>query len=58
MEENKKIFTDKEKIEKIELAPVEMQTMVAKAFIREDIADEDVQYTFNTDSLELLVTVT
>ena len=39
---------DKEKIAKIEQAPEEMQTMVAKAFIREDIPDENIQYLFNT----------
>ena len=44
-------MTDKEKIKRIEQAPIEMQTMVAKAFIREDIEDENIQYTFNTDTL-------
>ena len=47
-------MTDKEKIARIEQAPIEMQTMVAKAFIREDIEDENVQYLFNTDTLEEL----
>lgn len=47
-------MTDKEKIKRIEQAPVEMQTMVAKAFIREDIEDENIQYLFNTDTLEEL----
>ena len=41
-------------IKRIEQAPKEMQTMVAKAFIREDINNENVQYTFNTDTLEEL----
>lgn len=41
-----------EKIRRIELAPTEMQTMVAKAFIREDIDDENVQYLFNSDTIE------
>lgn len=41
-------------IKRIEQAPKEMQTMVAKAFIREDIDNENVQYTFNTDTLEEL----
>ena len=43
-----------ERIKRIELAPVEVQTMVAKAYIREDIDDEDVQYLFNTDTIEEL----
>ena len=47
-------LTDKEKIERIEMAPKEVQTMVAKAFIREDIDDENVQYLFNTDTIEEL----
>jgi surface antigen len=47
-------LTDKEIIARIEQAPVEVQTMVAKAFIRADIDNEDVQYLFNTDSLEQL----
>ena len=41
-------------IKRIEQAPKEMQAMVAKAFIREDINNENVQYTFNTDTLEEL----
>ena len=45
-------MTDKEKIKKIEKAPKEVQTMVAKAFLREDIPDEDIQYLFNTMSIE------
>lgn len=47
-------LTDKEIIARIEMAPVEVQTMVAKAFIREDIDNEDVQYLFNTDTIEEL----
>lgn len=43
-----------EKIRRIELAPDEVSTMVAKAFIREDIDDENVQYLFNEDTLEQL----
>lgn len=43
-----------EKIRRIELATKEMSTRVAKAFIREDIDDEDVQYLFNTDTIEQL----
>lgn len=47
-------LTDKEIISRIEMAPVEVQTRVAKAFIREDIDNEDVQYLFNTDTIEEL----
>lgn len=43
-----------EKIRRIEMAPEAVRTMVAKAFIREDIDDEDVQYTFNEDTIEEL----
>lgn len=53
MEENKKL-TWQEIIERIEQAPKEVQTMVAKAYIRDDINDEDVQYKFNTDTIEEL----
>lgn len=53
MEENKTL-TWEEKIARIEQAPIEAQVMVAKAFIREDIPDENVQYKFNTDSIEEL----
>lgn len=42
----------KERIERVEQAPAEMQTMIAKAYLREDIDDENVQYLFNEDSLE------
>lgn len=45
-------LTVEEKIRRIELAPAEIQTRVAKAFLREDIDDEDVQYLFNTDTIE------
>lgn len=47
-------LTDKEIIARIEMAPAEMQTRVAKAFIREDIDNESVQYLFNTDTIEQL----
>ena len=47
-------LSTEEKIRRIEMAPVEVQTMVAKAFLREDIDDEDVQYLFNTDTIEEL----
>ena len=49
-----KVLTWQEKIARIEQAPVEVQTMVAKAFIRDDIPDENVQYKFNADSIEEL----
>ena len=48
------ILTAKERIARIEKAPKEMQAMVAKAYINEDIDDENVQFTFNTDTLEEL----
>jgi surface antigen len=47
-------LTYEEKIKRIEMAPTEVQTRVAKAFIREDIEDENVQYLFNTDTIEEL----
>ena len=47
-------LTDKEIIARIEQAPAEVQTMVAKAFIREDIDNENVQYLFNQDTIEQL----
>ena len=40
-----------ERIKRVEMAPAEIQVRVAKAFLREDINDEDVQYLFNTDTL-------
>jgi len=43
-----------ERIARVEQAPIEVQTMVAKAFLRDDIDDESVQYLFNTDTLEEL----
>ena len=55
MEENEnKTLTAEQVIHNIELAPKEMQAMVAKAYIREDIKDEDIQYLFNTDTIEEL----
>ena len=45
-------LTTEEKIRRIEQAPKEVQTMVAKAFLREDIPDEEIQYLFNTMPLE------
>lgn len=50
----KNILTAVEKIARIEQAPKEMQAMVAKAFISDDIKDEDIQYLFNEDTLEQL----
>ena len=50
----KKGLTDLEIIERIEQAPAEMQARVAKAFIREDIDNDDVQYLFNEDPMEVL----
>ena len=47
-------MTWQEIIERIEQAPKEMQTMVAKAYIRDDIDNENVQYLFNTDGLDVL----
>lgn len=47
-------LSDEERIARVEQAPAEVQAMVAKAFLREDIDDENVQYLFNTDTLEEL----
>ena len=47
-------LSSEERIRRVELAPKEVQTMVAKAFLRDDIDDEDVQYLFNTDGLDIL----
>lgn len=49
-----KNLTAEERIRRIEMAPVEVRTMVAKAYLREDIDDEDVQFLFNTDTIEEL----
>lgn len=53
MEENKNL-TIEEIISRIEQAPKEVQAMVAKAFLRPDIPNEDIQYKFNTDTIEEL----
>lgn len=45
-------LTSEERIARVEMAPIEVQHMVAKAFLRDDIDDEDVQYLFNTDPQE------
>ena len=34
-------LSSEERIARVEQAPVEVQTMVAKAFLRDDIDDED-----------------
>lgn len=47
-------LSSEERIARVEQAPVEVQTMVAKAFLRDDIDDEQVQYLFNTDTIEQL----
>ena len=47
-------LSSEERIKRVELAPAEVQTMVAKAFLRDDIDDENVQYEFNTNTPEEL----
>ena len=47
-------LSTEERIRRIELAPEEIRDRVAKAFLREDIDDEDIQYLFNTDTFEEL----
>ena len=47
-------LSSEEKIARVEQAPEEVRVMVAKAFLRDDIDDENVQYLFNTDSPEQL----
>ena len=47
-------LSSKERIARVEQAPEAVRVMVAKAFLRDDIDDEDVQYLFNSDSLEQL----
>lgn len=47
-------LSSEERIKRVEMAPVEIQARVAKAFLRDDIDDENVQYLFNTDSIEVL----
>ncbi len=48
-------LTIEEKIRRIEMAPLEMQASIAKAFLREDIDDEDIQYLYNEDPIDTLV---
>lgn len=45
-------LSTEERIKRIEQAPNDVQTMVAKAFIRDDIDDEDIQYLFNEMPLD------
>jgi len=47
-------LSSEERIKRVEQAPSEVQTMIAKAFLRDDIDDEDIQYLFNTDTPEEL----
>ena len=54
MEECKGVLTWEQKIQNIESAPEEVRLMIAKAYLRDDIPDENVQYEFNTDSPEQL----
>lgn len=54
MKECKEVLTWEQKIQNIESAPEEARLMIAKAYIRDDIPDENVQYEFNTDSPEQL----
>lgn len=54
MKEGKEVLTWEQKIQNIESAPEEARLMIAKAYIRDDIPDENVQYEFNTDSPEQL----
>ena len=52
MEECKEVLTWEQKIQNIENAPEEARLMIAKAYISEDIPDDNVQYEFYTDSPE------
>ena len=54
MKECKEVLTWEQKIQNIESAPEEARLMIAKAYIRDDIPDENVQYEFNIDSPEQL----
>lgn len=47
-------LSSEERIVRVEQAPEAVRVMVAKAFLRDDIDDEDVQYLFNSDSPEQL----
>lgn len=47
-------LSSEERIARVEQAPEAVRVMVAKAFLRDDIDDEDVQYLFNSDTPEQL----
>ena len=47
-------LSSEERIARVEQAPEAVRVMVAKAFLKDDIDDEDVQYLFNSDSPEQL----
>ena len=47
-------LSSEERIARVEQAPEAVRVMVAKAFLRDDIDDEDDQYLFNSDSPEQL----
>lgn len=47
-------LSSEERIKRVEQAPIEVQAMVAKAFLRDDIDDENVQYLFNANTPEEL----
>lgn len=47
-------LSSEERIARVEQAPEAVRVMVAKAFLRDDIDDEDVQYLFNSDNPEQL----
>ena len=47
-------LSSEERIARVEQAPEAVRVMVAKAFLRDDIDDEDFQYLFNSDSPEQL----
>lgn len=47
-------LSSEERIARVEQAPEAVRVMVAKAFLRDDIDDEDVQYLFNSGSPEQL----
>ena len=47
-------LSSEERIARVEQAPEAVRVMVAKAFLRDDIDDENVQYLFNADSPEQL----
>lgn len=43
-------LSTEERISRVEQAPEEVRVMVAKAFLRDDIDDENIQYLFNQDT--------